>query len=72
MWRRRLCYAVEFPRRGSHEIGADWIADVFAENGVDCSAVAFREGPTADFVDGRELFRMTRARERDTNTGLIE
>src|SRR4029077_87030 len=67
IWSRRLRHAADLPGRRSHEFGADRIADTFAKDGVDCGKVPFRQRPAANFVDGRKLFRMTGAPERDAN-----
>src|SRR6266849_1097951 len=70
--RGRLRHTADLPRRRGHEFRPDWIADAFAKNNIDCGAVAFRQGPPANLVDGRKLLRMTGAPERDANTGLVE
>src|SRR5882724_12265083 len=58
--------------RGSHEFRPNWIANIFPKNGVDCGKITFCQRPAAYLVDGRELFRTTRAPERGAHAGLIE
>src|SRR6266853_1704915 len=61
-----------FAGRRSHEFRPDWVANIFAKNGVNGGEVAFSQRP-ADYVPNRsELFRTTRTPESDSNTWLVE
>src|SRR5438128_8294494 len=70
--RRRLRHTADLPDGRSHEFRTDRIANTLAKNGVDRGEVVFVQGPTDHFRDWGELFRTTRAPERDADTRLIE
>src|SRR5258707_3691139 len=46
-----------FAVRWRHEFRPDWIANIFAKNGVDRGEITFPQRPADYFPDGRELFR---------------
>src|SRR5580765_1166077 len=59
------------PRR-SHEFRPRRIVNAFAENGIDRGEIVLAQGPADYLLYWRELFRMARAPQCDTNTRLIE
>src|SRR5260370_28947638 len=61
-----------FAGRRSHEFRPDWIANIFAKNGVNSGEVAFSQRPADYPPDRSEVFRATRTPQRHSNTWLLQ